>query len=239
MACKSLNDLVLVLVCTSFFVNISLIHFFLFLLHWLSFDFLNSHTNASRLPIWSSSLSSSVTCHVGGGWILACSYGFLLTVSQSQPLNYHWNTGSLFDSFHRFTSESTSIHVLLLSLMGLTGTYLVKLSMADFTQTEKQTRCRGETHDFQRAHKTHCSELTQTPPSENLTVLILECTPPAPHNRAKTLTWNWGGHLSQPSWYLQHLTGLQGLLSFRISLNDRHSFHLIAWEGHGSENGYW
>lgn len=95
-----------------------------------------------------------------------------------------------------------------------------------------------ETPDSQRAHKTHCSELTQTPSSENLTVLILECMSPAPHNRAKTLTWHRGGHLGQPSWYLQHLTGLRGSLSFRFSPK-RHSFHLIAWVGHGSENGSW
>ena len=65
----------------------------------------------------------------------------------------------------------TSIRGLILSLL---GTYLVQLPKVGFIQIEKQTRCRMRSSgSWMRAHK----ELHQPPPSEYLTVFILECTP--------------------------------------------------------------
>lgn len=146
MVYKSLNNLILVLLCNLIFYQIHshsffscFIAFIRFLKHPRGFWI---HENVPRLyhRILSSIFLHHLSCWRWLNtslflWVSVCStqvpttqllfeHVFFLNVSIRLPLN-----------------QFTSIHVLILSPLGLLGTYLVQLPMAGFTQTEKQTRC--------------------------------------------------------------------------------------------------
>lgn len=101
---------------------------------------------------------SSITCHFGGGWIFPSLNHFI-------PVRWHFSFSK--DSTGSPLKPFTSIHVLILSLLGLLGTSLVQLLMTDFTETsEGKPGWEALVPDSPRAPRKHFSELYCAPPSE-------------------------------------------------------------------------
>ena len=149
-------------------------------------------------------LPSSITCHVGDGWTHHCSYGFLFYPRPTPSITFRVHVFFWMVSIHLPLNLFTSIHALLPILLGLLRLYLVQLHLAGFTQTKK-TRCRMRNFGswLSKGSQNTLLRAPPQPPSENLAVLILECTPHCPTwspSHTGTFTWHTCSPPGQPSW---------------------------------------